>query len=392
MRSEYKIVICSAALLAAACSKSVMPEAPSAMPQEEWVNNESLLVPISFGQDNYSIISKAAITPETVEGTQFGIYGVDLGTDEEWGADVKSVLMYNKVGQYTVADGKSTIQFVDETGAPASYYYPLVTENNFTFYGYHTSNSLITEDPAAQNGYWEGDAFYTDVKLGSVDVLWAKASAHDISGKDENGEDMTVQGFNASYSRWSRKWYPDSYSDHEPSFTFSHLTSALHFYAVAEDADAEATLDGKLSIYNLYIKNLPAVARLCIADKSGEEEGTLAAVGDNDTLYMYNGADYLNLSVYPKAGAGAEIGEGLFILPQSAEGMTVNFNLLNPDGSLYLVTRDLPKPANGVFEAGKSYEFKIIVKSIEEIVIQAIVKSWEPGFVADGDNTVDILG
>ncbi|MDE5890812.1 MAG: fimbrillin family protein [Bacteroidales bacterium] len=118
----------------------------------------------------------------------------------------------------------------------------------------------------------------------------------------------------------------------------------------------------------------------------------MAAVGDNDTLYMYNGADYLNLSVYPKAGAGAEIGEGLFILPQSAEGMTVNFNLLNPDGSLYLVTRDLPKPANGVFEAGKSYEFKIIVKSIEEIVIQAIVKSWEPGFVADGDNTVDILG
>lgn len=378
--------------LAAGCSKNAVPEVPDAFCQEEWVNNESLRVPISFGSDNYSIVSKAAITPGTVEGTQFGIYGVDLGTDENWGADVKSVLMYNKIGQYTTLEGKSAIRFVDETGAPTSYYYPLVTENNFTFYGYHTSNCLITENPAAQNGYWDGDSFCTDVNLGSVDVLWAKASAHDISGQDENGEDLTVQGFNASYSRWARKWFLGTYSEYEPLFTFSHLTSALHFYAVAEDEDAESTLAGTLSIYNLYIENLPSMAKLCIADKSGENEGTLTPVGDNDTLYMYKGAEYSNLSVYPTAGTGSEIGEGLFILPQSAEEMKVSFNLLNPDGTLYLVTRDLPKPSSGVFEAGKSYEFKIIVKSIEEIVIQAIVRGWEPGFLPDDDNLIDTLG
>lgn len=389
MKSVYNSILCCIAIVSMfSCSKSGRPVEPSQPQLEDWVYDESLPVPISFGSDN-CVLMKSAIDASNVEGTQFGIFSIDVNSEETWSETAASVLMYNKVSEYTTNGGESTLAFVTKDGN-VTYYYPLVTDYNYTFYGYHTQSATVAEDENAFSGYYNnGNSFCTDVTLGNVDILWAKASATAITGTD-NEESLTVEGFNASYSRWARKWYPAAYSDYDPMFNFKHLTTALHFKAVAEDIDAENTLKDKLSIYDLSISNVPTRARLCIAARDSSQEGILTPLGTNGTIFMHKGEKSENLEAYPTV-AGTEIGDGMFILPMSAEDVSVSFNLLNPDGTKTLVKRTLPMPSSGQFEIGKRYDFTIIIKSIEEIVIRASVEGWQDGF-PDEDSVIDTLG
>ena len=399
MNKNLLIILGAAAVLTVACSKKYAPEQPQApvIEQEEWVLNESLPVPITIGQQTLdAALTKAApITDVNIDGTLFGVFGVDLAGEAAWSETAEQVLLYDKYAKF--ADNK--MQFVEAAG-DVTYYYPLITRFNYTFYGFHTSSETdFTAYKNDFNGTFEGDALYTEIPLGRTDILWAKASATDITGKlkEEDAEDTTLQGFNARYARYSRRWYPATYTDYQPLLTYQHLTSALHFFAVAEDEDAYNSFfkDGEpmVTIKNLSVIGIPTTGKLCIASKSGEGEGTLEALAPataTDSLKMHNLAGATDdLGIVPTTGAGAEIGEGMFIIPQDAAGIEVSFTLTSPNGDVYF-KNSIPVPQGGSFEAGKFYNFKILVRSLEEIVINADLSGWNQG--SFDDNQVADIG
>ena len=92
--------------------------------------------------------------------------------------------------------------------------------------------------------------------------------------------------------------------------------------------------------------------------------------------------------------SGNQIGAGLFIVPQDAAGITVSFTLQEPSGLTNVYRQTIPAPSNGKFEAGKKYNFKIVVNSLEEITIRAAVNGWEDGFAGlpDENPTVSEIG
>lgn len=395
MNKSTFIILGLAAVLTVACSKKHAPEQPQTpvIEQEEWVSNESLPVPISIGQNTLdAALTKAApITDENIGGTLFGVFGVDLEADGAWSETAEQVLLYDRYAKFEA----DKMQFVEATG-DVQYYYPLITRFNYTFYGFHTSSETdFTAYKNDFNGTFEGDALYTEIPLGRTDILWAKASATDITGKlkEEDAEETTLKGFNAKYARYSRRWYPGTYTDYQPLLTYQHLTSALHFYAVAEDEEAYNTLNGKVTVKNLSVIGIPTTAKLCIASKSAEGEGVLEPLVPataTDSLKMHNLAGVTDgLGVTPTTGAGTEIGEGMFIIPQTAAGIEVSFTLTSPNGDVYFKD-SIPVPQGGSFEAGKFYNFKILVRSLEEIVINADLSGWNQG--AFDDNQVADIG
>lgn len=387
MKRINTIILCTFSIFfMVSCAKNASPEVIG-KPQEPWVNDASLPVPVYIGAgDNYRVESKAAVSAANLEGTQFGIFAVDLDASDAWADGAPQVLLQNKVGRYS----SGNIEFVE-----GKQYYPMLTVYNYTFYGYHTTSTTFEEDPAAFNGSWNGDTFYTDIDLGNTDILWAKAYAEDLTNPSpDSEEDAVIKGFNARYARNARKWYPNSYVQYQPALDFVHLTTALYFRAVAEDDYAAETLAaGNVTVSELSVSGVPTRARLYIADKTGENEGKLNALsGANGTLNMYQGTESRNLGVVPVT-AGANIGDGLFLLPQASEGITLNFTIMGPDGATVNRTGlSLPSPANGMFEAGKYYTYNIIIKSLEEITIQASVEDWQNGFTGEGGNTADNIG
>ena len=395
MNKSTFIILGLAAVLTVACSKKHAPEQPQTpvIEQEEWVSNESLPVPIRIAQNTLdAALTKAApITDENIGGTLFGVFGVDLEADGAWSETAEQVLLYDRYAKFEA----DKMQFVEATG-DVQYYYPLITRFNYTFYGFHTSSETdFTAYKNDFNGTFEGDALYTEIPLGRTDILWAKASATDITGKlkEEDAEETTLKGFNAKYARYSRRWYPGTYTDYQPLLTYQHLTSALHFYAVAEDEEAYNTLNGKVTVKNLSVIGIPTTAKLCIASKSAEGEGVLEPLVPataTDSLKMHNLAGVTDgLGVTPTTGAGTEIGEGMFIIPQAAAGIEVSFTLTSPNGDVYFKD-SIPVPQGGSFEAGKFYNFKILVRSLEEIVINADLSGWNQG--SFDDNQVADIG
>lgn len=408
MNKRFLIILGAATVLTVGCSKKNAPDGPVF---EDWVNNESLPVPINIDQRAFdATLTKAApIESSNIEGTLFGVFGIDLAPtndlpEDAWSADASQVLLYDKYAEFQ----DNRMRFVESTG-PVTYYYPMITRYNYTFYGFHTSSATTLD--AYKNdfhGYFEGNSLCTDINLGRTDILWAKASAEDITGKlnESDAVETTLKGFNAKYARYSRRWYPDTYSEKQPMLEYQHLTSAIHFYATAEDAEAEASLAGKVTIKNLRVIGVPTKAKLCIASKDDPaQEGKLTAIGEKDTLKIYDSADrYDDLGVTPvvktETVPGAEVGEGMFILPCDSEGIEVYFTLRAPisgspaSGYVYEdipVKSAIPTPLGSKFEAGKRYNFTILIRSLEEIIIIGGLQDWEDGEF-EGDNQVADIG
>lgn len=371
-------------VLAASCAKKGLdPCSVDDFSDAPWAIDESKAVPILLSSgDCFSVKTKAPVN--TLDGVQFGVLALDASKSAKWAPEHESVALYNKVATKG-SDGYA--QFIKADG-PITYYYPLVTleENNYSFYGYRTSNELIQNNSSAFDGYFADATFKVDVAIDSVDVLWASSSAPVLS---KAGESASYNGFNTKYVRQSRIWYPGSWlTDYTPKFQFAHLTAALHFLIVADDDYAAATFiengEKLVTVNNLRVDGIYRQATLDVL------AGALTPVGSKGETVI--AAD----PTVPTA-AGHECGTGLFILPMTsaelaAEPLKINFDLAFPNPG-----NDTPKtytpenyltltPPAGGFVAGKSYTYRIIVKSLEKVRIQLELIDWiEEPFSGDED-------
>ena len=362
----------TALVLAPGCSKdnnSPKDEMPS------WVTDLTKAVPIILGTGPSSgVKTKAAIT--SLSDVEFGVLALDIVSKDE--------LFRTEVAR----GGASEAQFFSKTnGANITKYYPLYNPdgNNYSFFAWHTSDTKV----ASQKSIFDLDeGTYTKTfEIGQVDVLWAKADATPFVVNE-----ITYNGFNAEYQRTARKYYSSTFDNYLPKLTFKHLTAALHFMVVAEDADAAATFinikDNEelvhmtdLKIYSVSESGIPAEASLDVIS------GELTTVSQANNLAIAAEEPLL-----PEVTAH-EFGAGLFIMPTS-ENLRVQFTLNVPTGNFTPtdgtgVGYPLNAPEGG-FVAGKSYTYKIIIRSLEDISIKLDLEEWIDAEI--DDNVIATIG
>lgn len=397
---KYMAGALAALAIVVACSK----DGPRDAGDTSWAYDLTKAVPIVFGTgSSFSVKSKAAI--ESLEGVEFGVLALDLAKEGQWNQanpeQAENVLLMNKVAKGV----SSNAQFITTEGENVTYYYPLETldSHDYSFFAYHTSDVSVTASPAVHELSSNGVSFIKSVAIGTTDVLWAKAEATPFVAGG-----VTYTGFNTDYQRMARRTWPDTWlENYAPKFTFKHVTTALHFNIVAEDANAAATFisaDGAaqvtvrdLRVFSASEAGLPGVAtldvlsgRLTAGDASGAYEPVSFAPVSEPVL-----------PTVPTAGSINEYGTGLFLVP-TTDQLRVSFTVDAPTGSFSpsdesgLGGYSLNAPTDDGFEAGKSYTFRIVVRSLEDIRIVLELAEWQDGFSDEdrqsGDDVVVIIG
>ena len=367
----FTAVVLTAIVLAPACSKD-SPSPKDEMP--EWVTDLTKSVPIILGTGSPSVVkTKAAIT--SLLNVEFGVLAYDAGKKDELFRDEVAKSVDLRAQFISKSDGTTDI----------TKYYPLYNPSNYnySFYAWHTSDIKVKADSTVFD--LDEGAYTKTFDVGQVDVLWAKAEATPFVLGEE-----TYNGFNAEYQRTARKNL-ESWEDYLPKLTFSHLTAALHFQVVAEDSDAAATfVDVKnnkelvhltaLNIYSTAESGIPSQASLNVLD------GSLAILGYDS---------YLSMTASPllPKDVASEFGTGLFIMP-TEDDLRVQFTLAVPTGNFTPtdgtgVGYALSAPDGG-FVAGKSYTYKIIIRSLENIQIKLELEEWIEAPI--NDNVIATIG
>ena len=252
MRNKTLLLLGLFAGIVAACGKTA-PDVVDPFADTPWVEDETQLVPIQFGQVQSDVNiaeTKAEIT--TLTNMPFGILGLDEAyltatsfTPAQDGTDALLLLDRKGVKTTRTIEGVScdVIQF-KENSSNVTYYYPIFSKYNYNFYGYKTT-AFADDEP---NLTWDAtNHTYTipNIAVGAYDILWAKAVATPFTY-----ETTEYNGFNARYMRKARLRQQAGaagddtfYTDQLPKLSFNHLTAALHFKVKAYDADAEASFN-----------------------------------------------------------------------------------------------------------------------------------------------------
>lgn len=359
----------------AGCAKSPLQPWVDDFADAPWATDPTRKVPILFNMGGASFGTKAAI--EDIEDVQFGVLAVDVGEaaregwadNDDWQILLRGKAAYAHNGQAS---------FIERAGAdvvPVDYYYPLETfadndpdveDRRYAFFGYRTSDERLQDDAAVFDLDFDGTRFTKTVRIDTTDILWAAAYCDTLYHPE--GTAWTL-GFNSDFSRTARKWYPSAWMSYMPTLRFNHLTAALHFKLFAADAEAEASFvdaagDTLVTVSDLQVSSLPTRATLDVLT------GTLTPVeGSAETLTINGG------SLIPTV-AGVEYGQGLFIVP-TTDDIFVSFTLNTPVGT-YTPAEPYKVSLTGGFIAGKSYTFRIVVKSLESVIINVELQPWEP--------------
>ncbi len=390
MRGSLKYAVPFLCILLTGCAKAPLQAWVDDFADAPWAADPSLKVPVLFNTGGASFGTKAAL--ESMEGVQFGILALDLGetAQEGWTDNDDWQILLDGKAAYARDGQASFIERVADQVVPVSYYYPLETfadnddsveDRRYTFFGYRTSDVPLEDDATVFDLDFDGAHFTKTVQIDTTDIIWASASCDTL--RKEDGSAWAL-GYNSDFSRTARKWYPAMWRSYMPTLHFRHLTAALHFVIYAADAEAEASFTGAsgealVTVSGLQVSSLPTRATLDVVG------GVLTA--DEESLGTLTPGD---VHVMPLA-AGAEFGNGLFVVP-TTDDIFVSFTLNTPVGT-YTPAQPYKVSVPGGLIAGKSYTFRIVVQSLESVIINVELQPWEPAEnLSEEDSLIANLG
>lgn len=398
MKKTYLLII-AAALAFAGCSK-VGPEHSD---PNAWMYDESLPVPVMLGTPGAEVLTKVGIGNDDLPTDPVGIFALDKDADSEnWGDASPSCLLVNE--KATIVGSNITF---DKTK-----YYPLESSHNFTFYSYYPYESnLYTKLVGSQYRIT-----YTMTGRSNRDILWAKKEADQITYSKQDGSLYTMNGYNAAYMRKGGE---------VPKLIYQHMLTALTFKLKSTAEDAEKLKNANAIITRLVITDTYEKADLIIADKNDDNNsGTLdvsaygktkdlALLGEVDgnptstfAISMIEGTPYdKNDKIISDVNSETPVeyyiadfgeGSGILLVPKSVSGEdftgTLELKTYDLDGEgnkINELTHTLPLELKADFEAGKIYNFTIVVKAPEEITATAEITGWgdaiegEVGYIGD---------
>jgi len=414
-----KLVYIAAALMITlvSCKKNNVDVTPAGEDSNlpAWVLDESLPVPILFNSGDLVQTKSGLITDADFTDASFlyGVTALDLVSPEvRLFQTTDNHVEAKNVTNADLAADNYMAQFVKD-GNEITYYYPLQSKNNFTFFGYRTN-----EDDNFALEWSENNAYVNNVVIGHQDLLWAKGEASALTPNP--GEN--VYGFNAKYVRtaWTYENNVASafYANWAPKLHFNHITTAFQFVVKTDpgrgydpndsstddkkDDAAKKFVEADIYVTELLVSGMHASANLCVT------AGSVDITAIDPTLLLTASGDVADITVqnitnptlpwapaapvasgdyfFPQYndGNGNEYGEPLLVLPSAVEEAagntdnpkaTIKFHVPNQD-TTEDIELELKKPTGG-FLAGKKYIFTILVHSPEEIEVVTSLAAWE---------------
>lgn len=341
------VVFAALAFLASCSNQENTQPAPSG-DEEAWVYDESLPVPVMFTTPQITVQSKAAVND--MVGLEVGVFGLDR--TGHWGeATSENVLMYNT---------QATVSSRQDRGLTFSpqVYYPMTNDVNFNFYGYY---------PYSADVAYENSRRYevTYENIGTIDILWAKEVANQISDGIN-----TYEGFNARYVRKAiDPINPINNPNALPSLVFEHLLTGMKFSVRLAEPAVNIRFKG------LTLTNIQPNATLRIADYMEPEtwEGVVVGEGTPGTIQLKKDSD--GSTDFSSVGIGtiaASLGATLMLVP--AESYTAEIYLTVDGEDIAPVPVTLTR--EGGFVKGEMYSMTILIQNPEQVVITSSLTPW----------------
>ena len=284
--------------------------------------------------------------------------------------DSWSVWMDNVAANAVIEGTRTALRWQDDE---ATYWYPTGNWHSYRFYGYYPRQEEVNLD---------NEVFTAEIAMdGTQDVIWGRTA----SGLDED----------KAYSAYFFRQYGEV---EQPTIPFTHRLMRLTFSFVAgPDANGSTETAKTMGFQSLELFDVPSKVTLVVADRNdSENEGKIIADWDNN-LTAYNLLDP-NDQPLPELDAAAgtgywttddeqTLGQG-FLVPVPEDGHTLQIRaiLQNKDGqvfNLHEYPMDINLAPGTKFEAGKSYNAKIIVNGPRIIEIFASLAPWVPVNLSD---------
>ncbi len=373
MKAKYLILALASLFLIAGCSKS-KTEAP-VQDDEEWIYDETLPVPVNFSMPQLGISSKAtAETIEDLSGKEIGVFGIKTDLFQDLTINNNPTSGPTAAGHPLTADLSSNASFIenlynrrsvvgngeddavtfrdDSNTGDLTVYYPINSDDTYSFYAYYPYNSTVTRSQ---------EALTVSYLLGYTDILWSDDHAQSLQNNVTNG-------FNAEYIRTIKQRNLYGQDKYHANFNFKHLTTGLTFTAKTEEADNPVKITG------LRIMGTPASAILCIAAQDANEtydSGVLVPGSEGNIAVQKGPADSSpELDIQPTT-TGNPIGT-LLLYPEESYSVEITLDL---NGTT--ITDIYPLSRNGGFVAGTMYTVTINVASPERVeIISVDVAQW----------------
>lgn len=350
------------------CSKKNIEVQTPPSEEEAWVNDVNLPVPVRFGSAGLSTkaIQYGYIDGNVMQNLDIGIIGLDTGvklTGEDW---------------YPILDGLENFKVTtDDNGAIVfqDKYYPIVSNNNYSFYGYYPHSENLEKYSVVTNSLYPG--YYVTYQMGNTDILWADAVAEDYAG---------LKGYNAAYVR---KVSQDGV-DKLPNLDFEHLTTALRFYAVAMEKQSGETLEN-VKVTKIEILDVQTSAKLCVWASNERDLGKFSKIasdcpsgnisltfpeGQEDGIIPTGLSDVDNLGAYC----------GTALLVPGAGSINVDIHISVADTPASVIHATIKPQEGGTFDKNYYYPISINIKNPQEVTITTSLREWNMGSI---DGTVD---
>ena len=375
MNTKYRILGFAALALMSSCSKTrteAQPDPVTDPTEEAWVTDESMPVPVNFSSPQIGVVSKVNAEEITdLTGLQLGVYGLrTVDGALSWDPSEPDTYITNLLTRVAVVnapsepDQKSYLTF--KTGeTDLTVYYPMVSTNTYSFYGYYPRREAVETVDACTVTY---------ENIGGTDILWAEDHAQAF----QDG----LKGFNAAYVRQAKKHgvWNNTAMNFTPNFNFQHMLAGLRFYALGEE-NAEY---GDVVVTGLRLVEVPTSVTLAVA--STTESGAVTPVADSEGTINLTGASGAALSVTPDRTEydgkvlGALLGT-LMVCPDESYKLEVDVRI---GGNPSTIETTIPTRTGG-YVAGSMYSLSILVKSPVEVEISVDVTPWD-----DVDDTPEI--
>ena len=318
-------------------------------------------------------------------GQELFIYGFDRTVDDY---STEGAIFIDNIAATAPASDASVNTLSWKTAGTHFFY-----EGNtvYDFYGYHIDDADATAGDAGGKAEPVKTADQISVKFkidGSQDLMIAKAVL--------TAEQETALGANKdkAYSAYAAR------RNVHPSMTFEHLLSRLQFFIYPGAVNA-----GNVSVTGIEIKSQVS-GELVVVHKTDANRGItglnaseleVISLKERDAAGQMVALTPVSPAAYTPDGSSGDIftdqtatkvGESLLPVPAAEYELTVRMNETvggeeTPRESAY--TTRIKAPAAGAFESGKSYKIKIVIYSLEEIVITTELKPWDDGGNVDVD-------
>lgn len=261
---RHILMFVATVVMATCCSKGLGKD--DIVDPDAWIDDETLPVPVMFASPQVDVVTKAGKFSQIGSLNDLTIGVICVGDQTDW-SDTQNGTVFN-LSETLTSEGN--LEF------SKTQYYPMSSQDNYSFYAYRYGGSGRAILNAAKDAY----EISSQSNVGYVDILWAKAVANPYNSRE---------GFNAAYSRALAKDLKsgkiedeEDYNSYLPKLDFKHALSCIDVkikYDNEDEISEPATMEN-ITVYRFYFTNVYTNIKLTVA-KNGMELDDVVSLNDN---------------------------------------------------------------------------------------------------------------